>query len=195
MFLGSVDEKDSEPPWRETFTILNGEVSFKMDTGADVSVISQSVYNSLSPKPKLTASKVVLQAPGGRVEHIGQFVVHVHRNKKVVRFRLFVVKGKTDCLLSRDAAVRLGLVKRIDANEVKNLAFGEVGEPVKTEPVKIVLEPDAKPYSVTVPRRVPIPLMPKVEAELKRMEEHGVIEKNSCNRLVLSNGPSYEEKR
>jgi len=177
MFLGSLGVEEKEPPWRETFTILNKAVSFKVDTGADVSVISESVFRSLKPRPKLTKSNAVLHTPGGRVESLGQFIVHVHREEKKISFRLFVLKGKTDNLLSRDAAVRLGLVKRIDANEVSNMAFGEIGAPVKTDPVKIELEPGIEPYSISVPRRIPLPLLPKVEAELKRMEENDVIEK------------------
>ena len=34
-----------------------------------------------------------------------------------------------------------------------------------------------KPYSIHTPRRVPIPLLPKVKQELERMEKLGVISK------------------
>lgn len=40
---------------------------------------------------------------------------------------------------------------------------------------KIELKPDAKPFPLSTPRRVPLPLMPKVKKELARMEEIGVI--------------------
>ena len=179
LFLGSLDTVEKEPQWRETFTVLNRNINFKVDTGADVSVISESVYRSLSPRPKLVKSSMVLQSPGGRVENLGQFVVHANRNDRKISFRVFVIKGETDNLLGRDAAVRLGLVKRIDANSAKDLAFGTVGEPVKTDPVKIELRPGVEPYSISVARRIPLPLMPKVETELKRMEECGVIERIS----------------
>jgi hypothetical protein len=39
----------------------------------------------------------------------------------------------------------------------------------------IALYPDAKPFALSVPRRVPLPLMDKVKAELTRMEKLGVI--------------------
>lgn len=48
---------------------------------------------------------------------------------------------------------------------------------MKTEPVKIHLRDDAVPNAVHTARRVPLPLLPKVQAELQRMEEHGVIVK------------------
>ena len=41
----------------------------------------------------------------------------------------------------------------------------------------IQLKHDAKPYALTTPRRVAIPLMPKVKQELTRMENMGVITK------------------
>jgi hypothetical protein len=39
----------------------------------------------------------------------------------------------------------------------------------------IALYPDAKPFALSVPWRVPLPLMDKVKAELTRMEKLGVI--------------------
>lgn len=42
--------------------------------------------------------------------------------------------------------------------------------------VKIELKPDAEPHVTATPRRVPFPLLPKVEAELKRMLALGIIE-------------------
>ena len=78
-------------------------------------------------------------------------------------------------LLSRDAALRLGLVKRLD--NINDLAFGEVGRPVQCDPIKIRLRDDATPYSISTARRIPLPLLPKVEQELQRMEENGVIER------------------
>ena len=42
---------------------------------------------------------------------------------------------------------------------------------------QIKLKSDAKPYTLQVPRRVALPLLPKVKAELHRMETLGVISK------------------
>ena len=41
----------------------------------------------------------------------------------------------------------------------------------------IELKDDAKPYAITTPRRVPLPLMDKVKEELARMATQGVISK------------------
>ncbi|KAL7861729.1 hypothetical protein SRHO_G00131700 [Serrasalmus rhombeus] len=42
---------------------------------------------------------------------------------------------------------------------------------------KIVLKPGAKPFSLSTPRRISLPLMPRVKEELNRMEQQGVISK------------------
>ena len=42
---------------------------------------------------------------------------------------------------------------------------------------EIKLKPDATPYSLFPPRHIPLPLRPKVQEELARMESIGVISK------------------
>ena len=39
------------------------------------------------------------------------------------------------------------------------------------------MTPGSTPYAITTPRRVALPLMPKVKEELQRMEKLGVISK------------------
>ena len=174
-FLGSIDQHDEEPPWRTKLTMNGRAVDFKIDTGADVSVISKEVYDSLQPRPRLRQSDAILRSPGGTLPYLGMFTTNVDiGNQQTVPFRVFVLNN-CDNLLSRDAALRLGLVKRLD--NINDLAFGEVGRPVQCDPIKIRLRDDATPYSISTARRIPLPLLPKVEQELQRMEENGVIER------------------
>lgn len=60
---------------------------------------------------------------------------------------------------------------------------------VKCEPVKMTLKRDCKPYCLTTARRVAFPLQPKVEAELHRLKNEGIIEKvekptDWCSQMV-----------
>ena len=82
-----------------------------------------------------------------------------------------MVRGADENLLSRDAAVKLNLIGRIGS--INDMPEG-IGL-MKTTPVKITLCEGARPYSIPTPRRIPLPLLPKVKEELARMEQHGVI--------------------
>ena len=54
--------------------------------------------------------------------------------------------------------------------------FGDI-HLFKCEPVSIQLQEKAQPYCINTVRRTAFPLMPKIEEELKRMEETGIIER------------------
>lgn len=77
--------------------------------------------------------------------------------------------------------MRLKLVARIDTidQETVRNTYPKLcdGLGLVRKPYTIKLKPDAKPFSLKVPRRVPLPLMGKVKKELERMENLGVIEK------------------
>ncbi|KAL6482004.1 hypothetical protein MHYP_G00100840 [Metynnis hypsauchen] len=71
---------------------------------------------------------------------------------------------------------------------------------LNTEPVEIVLQDDAKPYSVHTARRIPLPLVPLVKKELHRMESEGIIEKVTkptewCAAMVPVLKPNKKEVR
>ena len=184
VFLGSVELKQSkdallaedEPLWRTTLTLADMPVSFKIDSGANTSVMSEATYETLQHKPKLNVVKNTLQSPGSVVATRGQFLAklkaHVNGQLRNCCFRVVVVETNGENLLSRTVATKLGLIKRID--EIST--FSGLGT-LKGEPVRITLKDGAQPYSIVTPRRVPIPLLPRVEEELKRMESLGIIEK------------------
>ncbi|MCG8079184.1 MAG: DDE-type integrase/transposase/recombinase [Candidatus Thiodiazotropha taylori] len=177
-YLGSVDcDKDSENPWIVNLSICKSTVSFKIDTGADVTIMSESCYKSLEQIPPLNKNLSVLKSPGGNVNCLGYFIAETYRNNHKFLIRIFVVKGNDQCnLLSRGASSAMKLVRRID--EIPERVFGKTGL-INCDPVKIELRDDAVPYSVTTARRIPFPLLPKVEQELEQMLRDGIIEKVS----------------
>ena len=103
---------------------------------------------------------------------------------------IYVVKGLIKPLLGRPANQALGIIisnvnsSSVDADlgtqktesyyraRYPNV-FKKLGKTNWT--YTIALYPDAKPFALSVLRRVPLPLMDKVKVELTRMEKLGVI--------------------
>ena len=164
---------DNNRPWTKTFKIKDQNVTFKIDTGADVSIMNYNTYKKFKNKPHLTDPCIKLTSPGGRIQTVGQFYAKVNVNGENFKFRVIVVKSNTNSnLLSRNAAEKMRLVARIE--DVHRDVFGSDGL-VNTEPVKIKMKPKARPYCVSTARRVPFPIKKKVKAELDRMEKAGII--------------------
>ena len=175
-YLGAVSKQkqSSEEQWTEQIHIGYTPVRFRIDTGADVTVMNMETFRALKPERKLEPHHGPLDSPGGTLDIMGQFTAStLHKQRKHI-FNIYVARGPTvNNLLARDTAVEMRLVKRIQQVKATAVYQGTM----KTDPVKVHLRDDAVPHAVHTTRRVPLPLLPKVQAELQRMEEHGVIVK------------------
>lgn len=85
-------------------------------------------------------------------------------------------------LLGQPAIHALGVIVRIDRVNLDSMEsvkrqFPELFEGLGKlqEEFEISLKPDAKPFSLSTPRRIPLPLVSKVKQELERMENQDVI--------------------
>ena len=177
-FLGSVTAcSDNSPPWTVNLKIHGKSVNFKIDSGADTSVISYDTYRSLSRSADLMPARTPLMGPGGKLECAGMFRAETKVKGSWYAFPIHVITGATgNNLLGRAVAEQMNLIQRIDGIEVDQGIFGSFGL-VKCEPVKITLKEGAEPYCLTTARRIPFPLLEKVETELNRLETEGIIEK------------------
>lgn len=173
-FLGSVDSTPyDDDDWTVSLNIGSSEpINFKIDTGADCCIISETVFKTLQPKRVLHTAKKVLSGPGGGLNCLGQFITQASYKGQTYTFRLYVIRGASvNSLLSRPVALAMGLVRR-----VYEISSDQEFGLLKTQPVKIVLQEDAQPYAVCTARRVPIPLLSAVKEELERMVANDIIE-------------------
>jgi hypothetical protein len=164
------DEVQKSAPWEVSLNILSNHVKFKIDTGADISLMDVAVYHNMKNKPVLSPSSAKLMSPGGTVKTVGEFVANVTHKGKNYNFTV-VVAHSSSTLLGRSEAAKMGIVVRVDAAEQ---IFGSKGT-MNTEPVKIHMKDNAEPYCVNSARRVPFPIFQKVKAELERLHSDGVI--------------------
>ena len=89
-------------------------------------------------------------------------------------------------LFNRNACHKLGIIKKIDEvrSPESNPDYVKKSHPKLFKGLGCIpgeynseLKDDATPYNLTTPRRIPIPLLERVETEIKRMEDLDVIER------------------
>jgi transposase InsO family protein len=176
-FLGALNTVQSdEGPWMAKLPIQDTIVQFKVDSGADVSVISEQTYKMIKPKPALEPTRDVLKSVSGKVPCMGTFMTETKLpSGQRYKFRIYVIpKGSN--LLSRAIAKQMNIIQFNEVNELKidEDVFSEVGL-MKTEPVIIKMREGAVPFNLPVARRVSLPMVPLVEKEIQRMERNGII--------------------
>ncbi|KAI2648260.1 hypothetical protein H4Q32_018307 [Labeo rohita] len=204
-FLGEVSTQTTKP-WIEKVTLNGDAISFKLDTGADVTSIPESVFD---PKRdgKLDKPLKRLVGPGKHLLDVkGCFQGKMCAKGRSTDQPVYVVAGLAQPLLGLPAIQAMRLVHRV--NEVTQTdtdfkalypsvfqGLGKLKEPYHTE-----LEQGAVPYALSTPRRVPLPLRDKVREELERMERMGVISKVTeptawCSGMVVVPKPTKNKLR
>ena len=99
---------------------------------------------------------------------------------------VYVVRGLQTLLLDRQDIQGLRISGQVNHNSKRRIViknahtsfssfFSGLGK-FKGLAHNILLREDAIPYSPAALRRVPLPLMPRVEADLQRMKSDGIIE-------------------
>ena len=71
-----------------SLSIQGSELDFKIDTGADISVISENTFSRLKFKPKLSNVNANFESPGGKLHCKGQFTATTTVKDKQFRMML-----------------------------------------------------------------------------------------------------------
>lgn len=182
-FLGSLSKGSNA--WTADVLIKGKMLKFKLDTGADVTATSKSNMRDLftgGKMPPLYKPEKPLLGPGKiQLEVAGFAKMQLTYNSRQTEEKVYVVKNLSTPLLGLPAISALGLLIRVDMVTMDSLQmsypklFTGLGDIQR--PYHIKLKPDAAPFSLKTPRRIPLPLMGKVKEELQRMEEMGVIQR------------------
>eukprot|EP00731_Ephydatia_muelleri_P022771 Em0015g354a len=183
-FLGGV-EAEGIRPWMVQVQVCGVPQKFKIDTGAEVTAISEASFKSCRAgwKLKLSRPKKTLYGPASSVlEVVGEFKGRLSYGNKTTLQSVYVVKNLKVNLLGLPAVIALALVAKVDALSTKPGVAGQFpslfqGLGSLGEPYQIKLQPDAKPFALFTARHVPLPLRDKVKQELEKMVDLGVISK------------------
>ncbi|KAI4885438.1 hypothetical protein NFI96_003949 [Prochilodus magdalenae] len=163
----------------------------ELDTGAAVSVISSELYKDKFAHLRLRTTNVVLKTYTGELlQPEGRLKVWVKLNKQRVRLPLYVIKGEAPPLFGREWLRNINL----DWREIKTVRTERSASSENLESVlnrhaevfskelgtlrgfeaSLTLRPDQQPKFCQA-RVVPCALRPKVEAEIERLLQQGVI--------------------
>ena len=164
--------------------IVNGfPTTFKLDTGAAVSVLSDQA--PLLEHCKINKHPVKLTGPGGvPLPVIGTLKASLAYRDAHIKETMYVLRNQQVSLLSKSACVTLGLVSRIDEvggaspatpNFIEEFPDLFEGLGKLQEEHHITLRQEVQPVCLYTARRVPHPLLPQVKKELEAMVEQQVI--------------------
>uniref|UniRef100_A0A1X7SIK7 Reverse transcriptase domain-containing protein n=2 Tax=Amphimedon queenslandica TaxID=400682 RepID=A0A1X7SIK7_AMPQE len=172
-FLGAITSGKSEP-WCTTLYMNKRPVKFIIDTGADVTVVPEVVYSRKRDGP-LRQSHNPLLGPGQyTLEVSGCFEATIKVQGISTKDMVYVVKSLSTPCVGRITIQEVTRDKNSIVTRYPEL-FRGLG---RIEGLYLnKLQDTAMPHAVNTPRRVPIPLLPEVKCELKRMERLGVISK------------------
>ena len=176
--------------WYADIEVGSQKVTFKLDTGAEVTAMCEGTYRELIDTPPLYTPRQTLCGPSRKpLPVLGQCKLSLSSRGRSSCQQVFIIRGLRSNLLGLPAIKALNLATRLDETVSQSApplseryihdrfkkvfqGLGNLGEEFE-----IKLKTGATPFALFTPRRVALPLRKKVEAELKRMERMGVISK------------------
>ena len=163
---------------------LDGKpIRMEIDTGAALSLVSEQTFRSLFPLRSVETSKVHLQTYSGEVISVeGQVQLAVSYQDQKAMLPLVVVKASGPSLIGRNWLSEIHLDwSAINVIQSKTLAqvldcYRDVfKEELGKLKARIYVDPGAQPHFRKA-RPVPYATRSKVEAELQRLTEQGILQ-------------------
>ena len=169
--MGSNDDK-----WNVDIKIDNKYIKFKVDTGADVTILNYSSYMKSLAKCVIHPCNKTLSTPAGKLKYLGivKHKLNYKRSSVVEEIYILPQECKTRNLLSRSAAEALNIVRFIGNISVNDSLFG-FGK-WDTEPVNLHVKADAASHAIYCARNVAFGIRDKVKEALDKQVRDDIIE-------------------
>ncbi|KAJ8340687.1 hypothetical protein SKAU_G00353200 [Synaphobranchus kaupii] len=162
--------------------MVNGQrITFKLDTGAAVTAIPATLYTERRHGTLTRATKNLCGPSNTPIEVRGQFNAIIEHKGKTTKRPVFVIPGLATPLLGLPAIQELQLLSTVDSIQELSAHFQQLYPKVFAglgrlkDEYRIKLMEGARPYALSLPRCVPLPMTDKVKEGLQRMEHMGVI--------------------
>lgn len=187
--LGNVFQNEKNQ-WMVSLKVGNLKtlVSFLVDTGADITCIPLYILNNQLKSSIKSCSEIISGPDGKNLCVIGKLNLNLYYsvNKKSCDVDVYVIKDLKIPILGRPGISGLSILHF--NNSINNVSvsmsltnievefpnlFQEIGE-FKDE-IEIKLKGEVKPFIQSTPRIVPIPLLDKLDKELKRLVKLNII--------------------
>ena len=186
IFVGYVEEQttpNSSDPWKEALKINETLITFLIDTGSRVNMLSYKDYGRLRQKPEIRSTRLRFKAYNNNpIPVIGACTVKVLRKGREYDLDMIVAKEGISIIGAEDSE-KVGLVARVyqtitNVKEQVAAKYPELFTGVGCLPVKhkIQLEENATPV-IRPARRCPAHIKDELKKELERLEEQGIITK------------------
>ncbi|UYV78984.1 K02A2.6-like [Cordylochernes scorpioides] len=173
-------------PWKELIYIQGHPVDIKLDTGADVNILPESLIKEWPNMPLLeTADCKIYTYTGQQIPVVGKCLLDCKTKYACRKVTFLIVNNSAVPILGLDECVKLNLVKRVETisdisvtltgllDEYKDVFKGN-GHLSYMYDIKISDKAEPK---ICPARRLPRALLQPVKEELFKMEEDGIIEK------------------
>ena len=117
----------AEQSWFSTISTSGGDVTFKLDTGVEASMLPTKVYKN---KPVLKPTNVRLTAYGGTsITPCGTYTLMCKGKSQSHTVKFYVVSVDADPILGLSACKKLGLIQRVETiNTLRGLTKAAIKE-------------------------------------------------------------------
>ncbi len=177
-YVGSVAKNTvCEDDFNISLMVAGDAWNCKIDSGADVTCAPVSCLHPDFPLLKPLES--LNGADQQKLRIFGMQNLPIQYKGKTSYQNIYFIKDQYRILLGKPAIKSFHLVRRINSvaqscalpKSVEN-KYAELFKGIGKMPgeYKIVLKEDAKPFQLTVPRRIPFPLQSRVKTTLQKME-------------------------